>query len=53
MGLGTLAIVLSVVCLVVSFVFTVPAWVNLVGGGFGLVGLILIGLSRRGGGGGA
>ena len=52
MGLGTLAVVLSVVCLAVSFVFTVPAWVNLVGVGFGVAGLILISRGRKGGGGG-
>ena len=52
MGLGTLAMGLSVVCLVVSFVFTVPAWVNLVGVGFGVAGLILISRRRKGGEGG-
>ena len=50
MGLGTLAILLSVVCLVVSFVFTVPAWVNLAGMGFGVAGLLLISRGRRNGG---
>ncbi len=53
MGLGTLAIVLSVVCLAVSFVFTVPAWVNLVGVGFGVAGLLQISRSRRDGGNGS
>lgn len=52
-GLGFAAIALSVICLIVSFAFTVPSWVNLLGIGFGLVGLLLIGRGRKGGGGGA
>lgn len=51
-GLGLGAIVLSVVCLIVSFTFTVPSWVNLLGIGFGLAGLLLVGKGRKGGGGG-
>ena len=51
MGLGVAAIALSMLCLLVSFIFTVPSWVNLLGIGFGLVGLLLIGRGRKGGGG--
>ncbi|MEO1138946.1 MAG: hypothetical protein AAFW87_05765 [Pseudomonadota bacterium] len=53
MGLGVAAIALSVVCLIASFAFPVPSWVNLLGIGFGVVGLLLIGKGRKGGGGGA
>lgn len=48
---GILAIALSVLCLVVSFVFAVPAWINLAGIALGIIGLVLLGLRRRGGGG--
>ncbi|WP_167853441.1 hypothetical protein [Roseovarius aestuariivivens] len=50
-GAGVIAIALSVLCLIVSFVFAVPSWVNLLGIGFGIVGLVLLGRARKGGGG--
>ena len=50
-GAGVVAIALSVLCLVVSFAFDVQSWVNLLGIGFGIVGLVLLGRARKGGGG--
>lgn len=50
-GAGVIAIALSVICLVASFAFTLPGWINLLGIGFGIVGLILLGRARKGGGG--
>lgn len=49
MQLGVIAIFLSVACLVASFVFSVPSWINLVGIALGIVGLVLLGLGRKGG----
>ena len=51
MNFGLIAIALSILCLVAYFAFAAPPWVNLLGIGFGLVGLLLIGKWRRGGGG--
>ena len=47
---GGIAVILSVICLVASFAFALPGWINLLGIGFGLLGLILLGLARKGGG---
>ncbi len=53
MNFGLIAIALSILCLIGSFAFAAPPWVNLLGIGFGLVGLLLIGRGRKGPGGGA
>ncbi|WP_338550692.1 hypothetical protein [Roseovarius phycicola] len=50
MGLGVALIALCVLCLIASFVFTVPAWINLMGILFGIAGLVMIGKGRKGGG---
>lgn len=51
MNAGVIAIGLSVICLVASFAFALPGWINLLGIGFGIVGLVLLGRARKGGGG--
>lgn len=50
MGAGAIAIAVSVLCLVASFAFTLPGWVNLAGIGFGILGLVLLGRARKRGG---
>jgi hypothetical protein len=52
MQLGVFAILLSVACLVASFAFSVPSWINLVGIALGIVGLVLLGIGRKKDGGG-
>lgn len=51
MQLGVIAIAVSILLLVVSFVLAVPGWVNLVGIASGVIGLILLKLGRKGDGG--
>ncbi len=51
MQIGVILIALSVICLIASFVLNVPPLVNLVGIGLGLAGLLILGISRKKGGG--
>ena len=50
MNLGVIFIALCILALVASFVMTLPGWINLLGIAFGVVGLLLIGRKRKGGG---
>lgn len=49
MGLGISLIGLCVLTLIVSFLFTVPAWLNLFGILFGIAGLVVIGKGKKNG----
>lgn len=53
MGLGVTLIALCAISLLVSFIFTVPAWINLFGILFGIAGLFLLNKGRKSGGDGA
>lgn len=50
MNIGIICIVASVLCLVASMGFGAPVWVNAVGFFTGIVGLVLLGRARKGGG---
>jgi membrane-bound ClpP family serine protease len=47
MNTGVIAIGLSIICLVASFAFALPGWINLVGIGLGIVGLVMLGRARK------
>jgi hypothetical protein len=48
MGLGVIALILSVLCLIATLGFGAPIWVNIVGIALGFAGLFLLGKGRRG-----
>lgn len=50
MALGMAATAVSIICLVASLAFGALRWVNIVGVANGLVGLVLLGRAKKGGG---